>query len=237
MLQNERTYVTMETEKSTITLYHGTWLPIPHIDLNYCTPIADFGQGFYLTANYDMACKWASQNETAVVNVYELDPTKLNTIPFKLNEQWLRFVASNRQFCLQKYDVSYADIILGPTTDASLTNILQSFYQKNTIGLEDALHCVDQLKLSPQIALKNENAIQCTKFAGYEKLSPEQHKYYAEIDRKEKCKVVEYVDNYIKNHSSKYTPPQIIDNAIQHPFVQIQKEDLYELEQYLHSRD
>ncbi len=43
------------TRKEEILLYHGSFLPVPIIDLNKCQEGKDFGKGFYLTTSYTQA--------------------------------------------------------------------------------------------------------------------------------------------------------------------------------------
>ena len=65
-----------------MTLYHGSFQKIDHIDLSLCRPYTDFGKGFYLTPKLQQARRRAIlkarlANESPVINEYLFDETLL----------------------------------------------------------------------------------------------------------------------------------------------------------------
>ena len=87
-------------------LYHGTNIAFETIDLNRSKPNKDFGQGFYLSANYDQTLNMAQikteqlQEGEPVVMVYEIDEKemhKLQILQFEeYCEEWAEFILANR---------------------------------------------------------------------------------------------------------------------------------------------
>ena len=115
---------------SEMVLYHGTSITnktdfqVADIDRKKGVSTCDFGQGFYLTTNYEQAKKRA-KNRTEflkgqltikykylhipedempreVVKVYKIDTTNLNQLSLltfsRYNEEWLNFVVHKRKF-------------------------------------------------------------------------------------------------------------------------------------------
>ena len=95
-----------------MTLYHGSFQKIDHIDLSLCRPYTDFGKGFYLTPKLQQARRRAIlkarlANESPVINEYLFDETLLenSTLSVKIfNEPslpWAEFVFKNREIVLE----------------------------------------------------------------------------------------------------------------------------------------
>lgn len=95
-----------------MTLYHGSFQKIDHIDLSLCRPYTDFGKGFYLTPKLQQARRRAIlkarlANEPPVINEYLFDETLLenSTLNVKIfNEPslpWAEFVFKNREIFLE----------------------------------------------------------------------------------------------------------------------------------------
>lgn len=58
-------------------LYHGSNVVIKNPISTKGRSDVDFGAGFYLTADKNMARKWASNKNQSIVNVYEVDLSML----------------------------------------------------------------------------------------------------------------------------------------------------------------
>lgn len=112
-------------------LFHGTGSKFTTPDLDVCRKYKDFGQGFYLTENIEMARNWAVKqkaNGPAFVNAYMIDDTiladgDLNVKVFGANAEWVEFVYKNRT------DESFShpyDIVIGPVAD----NVLPVHFAK-----------------------------------------------------------------------------------------------------------
>lgn len=71
-------------------LYHLGYEVIEKPDVRYGRKNADFGQGFYLTAQDEFAGKWAKERkeQQPVLNTYEMDLTGLEVHRFIRDAHW-----------------------------------------------------------------------------------------------------------------------------------------------------
>lgn len=107
-------------------LYHGTNTDFSQVDLKKSKPNKDFGQGFYLSADYDQAMAMAqtkvAQLEcgTPVVLTFEIDEAqmeKLDILRFhEYSEEWAEFILMNRRNDTYKPAHNH-DIVFGPIAD------------------------------------------------------------------------------------------------------------------------
>lgn len=71
-------------------LYHGTNVAFDSIDLSKSKPNKDFGQGFYLSADYDQAMAMAKvkvdqlEYGSPVVLAFEVDESQMNQLKILL---------------------------------------------------------------------------------------------------------------------------------------------------------
>ena len=70
-----------------MTLYHGSTVDIPHVDLAKSKPNKDFGRAFYLSVDEQQALELAQfraefEETTPVVNVYEFDEALFEKFKF-----------------------------------------------------------------------------------------------------------------------------------------------------------
>lgn len=104
-------------------LYHGTNMVFDKIDLCKSKPNKDFGQGFYLSPDYDQALNMAKikteqqqAGEPVVMefDVEEGDIKDLHTLVFDdYSEQWAEFILANRNNSTGAPVHDY-DIVIGP---------------------------------------------------------------------------------------------------------------------------
>ncbi len=104
-------------------LYHGTDMVFDKIDLCKSKPNKDFGQGFYLSPDYDQALNMAKikteqqqAGEPVVMefDVEEGDIKDLHTLVFDdYSEQWAEFILANRNNSTGAPVYDY-DIVIGP---------------------------------------------------------------------------------------------------------------------------
>lgn len=104
-------------------LYHGTNIAFSEIDLNKSKPNKDFGQGFYLSADYDQALNMANikteqqQQGKPVVIEFEVDDSQMNSLRIlrfeDYSEEWAKFILANRASTTGKATHDY-DIVIGP---------------------------------------------------------------------------------------------------------------------------
>lgn len=107
-------------------LYHGTNAEINAIDLGQSRIGKDFGLGFYLTPDEQVAHRQAErkfeQYGEGMVRVYEfeLDDEMMNTLKVLVFEgyslEWARFVLLNRKNRTRTQMHDY-DIVIGPIAD------------------------------------------------------------------------------------------------------------------------
>lgn len=104
-------------------LYHGTNIAFDTIDLKKSKPNKDFGQGFYLSADYEQAMAMAKtkveqlEYGTPIVLAFEVDETLMEKLNIKMfneySEEWAEFILLNRRNCDAAPAHNY-DIVFGP---------------------------------------------------------------------------------------------------------------------------
>ncbi len=89
-------------------LYHGSNTAIARVDLAWCKPYKDFGQGFYLTETEEQAVQMAHRTATiyggeSVVTAFGFDEaaSMANGVLFvkcfvEPDEEWALFLMANR---------------------------------------------------------------------------------------------------------------------------------------------
>ena len=107
-------------------LYHGTNAKIQSIDLNQSRVGKDFGLGFYLTTDEQVAIRQAARKleqygeGEAKVYKYCFDETHAQTLNVLRFEEytldWARFVLDNRKNRTRQQIHNY-DIVIGPIAD------------------------------------------------------------------------------------------------------------------------
>lgn len=109
-------------------VYHGTNGDIREICLTAGSRYKDFGQGFYVTPDFETAKRMAIKKAnlfsgTPTVIEYQFDETafeseELNTLEFpeKATGAWIRFIYDNRNR-RKKYQPHDFDIVKGPIAD------------------------------------------------------------------------------------------------------------------------
>lgn len=105
-----------------------------------------------------MSEKWAAGKTTSINNIYELNFDGLNVITLGLTQQWLDFIAYNRGYSDQSFDISDVDVIIGPTADDKMFNTISS-YLEGDLSAEKAIKYLNIVGYSNQIVLKTERAV------------------------------------------------------------------------------
>ena len=152
-------------------LYHTGFDVIRQPDVRHGRRNADFGQGFYLTADMDFAHRWAREREglPTVVNTYDLDPDGLAVHRFERDEDWFSYIFANRS---GRKDTLSEDVIIGPIANDTLYDTLGII----TSGLLAPPDAMKLLMIGPeyrQIALKTPRAAELLRWVSAEVLSPE----------------------------------------------------------------
>lgn len=154
-----------------LKLFHAGFSVIKEPDIHIGRRNADFGQGFYLTANSEFAHRWVRERkgEQTIVNTYELDTGNLTIRRFHRDEEWFDYIFGNRN---NFPDDLNADVIIGPIANDTIYDtfgIITSGFLKR----EDAM-CL--LLIGPeyeQVALKSDKAVKQLKWISSEVLLPE----------------------------------------------------------------
>ena len=138
-----------------IKLYHGSTLNIEHIDLTKSRPNKDFGQGFYLSADYQQAWRMGefkalTEGGTAVMNTYLFDESLMNFGDLKVltfdgyTREWAEFIFLNRNNKTTEPAHDY-DIVYGPIANDRV-GLQISKYDAGDITLEQLLENLKYMK-------------------------------------------------------------------------------------------
>ena len=137
-------------------LYHAGYQVIQRPDVRHGRKNADLGQGFYLTADRDFACRWTGlrKDERAVLNTYSLSTEGLRVHRFDRGEAWFDYIFANRRL---RPDTLNADIVIGPIANDTIYDTFGII----TSGFLDRRDSLRLLMIGPeytQVALKTERA-------------------------------------------------------------------------------
>ncbi len=138
-------------------LYHTGYSVIKEPDIHYGRKNADFGQGFYLTADAAFAERWARERrgEEIFINTYELESEGLSVREFAREEEWFNYIFRNRggrEDLLGGYDV-----ISGPVANDTIFDTFGII----TSGFLSAQESLQLLLVGPeyrQTVIKTEKA-------------------------------------------------------------------------------
>ena len=156
-----------------IKVYHGSNCEVKEPSLSYGREDADFGIGFYVTTDVEMAEKWAARRHNPIINVYEVDLDSLNGLEFGLNKGWLDFVVQNRSGNKRiEIDLSDTDYIKGATADDRLFAVVEQ-YEGNLLDVDTAIKAMNAMQIGEQIALVSAESIDNLKFCSSYNLSEE----------------------------------------------------------------
>lgn len=158
-------------------IYHGSNIVVEHPRLIKQNRYLDFGFGFYTTTNRDQAVNFASKVTSrrkegkATLNIYSIDEEKAfqecELLRFDgPNEQWLDFVAENRQGIYQgeKYDMIY-----GAVANDDVYRTL-TLYMTDVLSKEQTLEALKIRKLFNQLVFATDKSLQFLKFEGSEQV-------------------------------------------------------------------
>ncbi len=151
-----------------ITLYHGTYLPVPVPLAKAGRKNLDFGPGFYLTQIESQARNWAiiiagrkGRNVRGVVNVYHFDIEKAQKegVRFKsfgsYDIEWLDYVVA----CRKGKDISsFFDVVEGGVANDNVIDTVED-YEKGIITAEQALGQLRYKKINHQICILSQEVI------------------------------------------------------------------------------
>lgn len=205
-------------------LYHGSENIIMSPSLKLAKPKNDYGKGFYMTENYDLAGEWACKKmKDGYINVYSLDTGKLKVL--NLNDKkynilhWLTILIQNRSFDLdsdiandaydyliKNYNIDYEkyDVIIGYRADDSYFSFANDFIE-NSISLKKLEFAFTLGDLGIQYVLKSEKAFNVLRFE--EAVDAKKEIYYPKfLERDNKARMIykEYKNIYDKSYKEIY---------------------------------
>ena len=178
--------------KDGIELYHASYKVVEKIDLSLCADGKDFGKGFYVTTDYNQACRFlrsaigkALKNHvenvdknTGYISVFEYQNAEaLKYYEFSTSdENWLHCIVSHRKNGMLSDEIKKwqdYDIIAGKIANDSTNQVLTA-YMNGLYGLpgskeadKSAIRLLLPEKLSNQICFRAEKAIERLQFKSY----------------------------------------------------------------------
>lgn len=171
-------------------LYHGSDQTVSQPNLHAGKRNNDYGQGFYCTAHYDLACEWASKRKglSGYVNQYELDMSGLRVLDLTDKRynilNWMTLLLENRTFTLttpisvQARDYLKAqfgvaldgiDVVKGYRADDSYFSFAEDFLN-NAISVQHLAKAMKLGKLGIQHVLVSEKAFGNLRFVRAEQV-------------------------------------------------------------------
>ena len=180
-----------------LIVYHGSDKIIDKPAHNGGRKFSDFGLGFYITTNIEMAKSLASRKKEkgSYVNKYMLNTEGLNSLTFDLDINWILFIAFNRGLILNNeikkiLDEKYAgindyDVIIGPTADDRMFDTLNLFFS-NSITLTHCLQALNSMDLDVQYNVRSDKGINAMSFTNHIELDNIEKDYYSNEIREKK---------------------------------------------------
>jgi len=151
-------------------LYHGSNVSIEEIDLKRARRGKDFGQGFYLSADYNQAMMMAERTVDReewgepLLTSYQFDdsvlfkPSELKVKVFEgYSREWAEFIMMNRRNKTLQQAHEY-DIVYGPIADDKV-GLQISRYQLQYIPMEELIRQLSFIRPTFQYFFGTEQAI------------------------------------------------------------------------------
>ena len=153
-------------------LYHGTNVDFETIDLSKSKPNKDFGQGFYLSADYNQAMEMAKTKVeqleigTPIVLAFEVDEQQMAELKLQryseYSEDWAKFILLNRRNSTHEPVHDY-DIVIGPIANDRVGVQLWK-YETQSIDLPTLVRNLQHMKgITFQYFFGTEQAIKLLK--------------------------------------------------------------------------
>lgn len=173
--------LTYNENMKVITLYHGSIQELKTPKFKFGNPHNDYGQGFYMTLDLEIAKEWANKSTTGgIVNKYKLDCEGLNILDLTKFDvlTWLAILLHNRElnniekikfekelkYLEQFYiDTTKYDIVIGYRADDAYFRFPKMFLN-NEITLKSLRDIYALGNLSTQYVLISEKAFKRIKF-------------------------------------------------------------------------
>ncbi len=171
-------------------LYNASYVPVKDIDLSLCADGKDFGKGFYVTTDYNQACRFVrtsikkalkngarvSRQNVGYISIYNFAQDQ-NLGVFELHNadaEWLHCAAIHRKktlFSHLPYSWEMYDIIAGrianDTTNQVLTAYINGLYGEvgSDLADETGIRLLLPNKLSDQTCFRTEKSLESLAFS------------------------------------------------------------------------
>ena len=153
-------------------LYHGTNQDFDTVDLSKSKPNKDFGQGFYLSADYAQAMAMAQtkveqlEYGTPIVLAFEINESEMEQLNIQryneYSEEWAQFILLNRRNDTNRPVHDY-DIVFGPIANDRVGVQLWK-YETQSIDLPTLVRNLQHMKgITFQYFFGTEKAIKLLK--------------------------------------------------------------------------
>ena len=172
-----------------LILYHGSVSIITKSMIGFGKTTNDYGLGFYLTEDRELASEWASSKKSACyVNKYQIDTSDLEILDLNSDNydtlHWLNILIQNRgvhgtttvmrggiEYINKHFsiDISQYDVIKGYRSDDSFFSFTRAFLS-NQISLEQLSRAMKLGGLGQQFVLKSPKAFDNLQFINYEEV-------------------------------------------------------------------
>lgn len=139
-------------------VYHGSDVCVSAPSLERGRIDTDFGMGFYVAADFDMAERWACRKKKPVITEYDLELDGLEIYEFSLDKEWLDFVIANRNMENPDFDVEKYDVLIGATADDKLFATIEQ-YESGLISTGTAIEALNCMRVGTQICIKTLKAL------------------------------------------------------------------------------
>lgn len=151
-------------------LYHGSNVGVKNPKIINSNRFLDFGNGFYLTSDFEQASKWAKlitrrrKIGKSIVSVFEIekiDFENLKILEFEsADEEWLKYISKNRTSKI--YD-DKIDVVIGAVANDDTMPVL-NLYLSGIYDEKETLKRLLPQKLKDQYAFKTEKSLKKLKF-------------------------------------------------------------------------
>ncbi len=151
-------------------LYHGSNVEVKNPRILQNNRFLDFGNGFYLTSDFEQASKWAKlitkrrKSGNSIVSVFEIEKTDFKSLKILkfdyANEEWLKYISKNRTSRI--FDEKL-DIVIGAVANDDTMPVL-NLYLNGIYDEKEALRRLLPQKLKDQYAFKTEKALEKLNF-------------------------------------------------------------------------
>ncbi|MBQ1770651.1 MAG: DUF3990 domain-containing protein [Clostridia bacterium] len=178
-------------------LYHTGFSEITVPDIRHGRKNADFGQGFYLSADPAFSRRWAKirKGQTTYVNTYELSTDGLSVKVFMRDAEWLQYIFSNRSG--KQDSLIHYDVVAGPIANDTIYNL----FGITTSGFLTSEQSLRILTVGPeytQVALKTKRAADALRFLSSEVLTEEEVKSCRDATRDEEAAYQNQFEDLLK---------------------------------------